>query len=325
MSKNINKEYRNKSNQKIKKEDKKEEPKNQEKYNKNNNSEKEQKTKRKPEIEKVKIVEPLNYDQLNEKGKEESTSNENILKNNSLVSYETPFLVNSTLSNKKLLEELDASNENAELVLKRIIYNNTMMDYSLKDTLNKILPPLKVKNKDQTWVRYVSSDPVTKDRVTQLRDELNKKLISEKAHLQGICPIKKRLYNECFDELIRQITINCLERGIVLMRVKEEAEMNINTYQKLYESSVAYAMRVFLRADLEKKTNRKKILKLTNEYEIAKNEAEKLEKELKEIMTKEKEEYEDTKKKHNEFVTQMQRDIYDLKTLIKEKLDKKTL
>ena len=62
----------------------------------------------------------------------------------------------------------------------------------------------------------------------------------------GICPIREQLYNECFDELIRQITINCLERGILLMRIKKEIEMTVNSYQTLYESAIAYGIRTSL-------------------------------------------------------------------------------
>ena len=42
------------------------------------------------------------------------------------------------------------------------------------------------------------------------------------------------------DELIRQITINCDERGLLLLRVRDEARMTITAYETLYESSIAY-------------------------------------------------------------------------------------
>ena len=38
-----------------------------------------------------------------------------------LIKYETPFLVSSTVSNKKLLAELDQNNEEGETFLKKII------------------------------------------------------------------------------------------------------------------------------------------------------------------------------------------------------------
>ena len=38
------------------------------------------------------------------------------------------------------------------------------------------------------------------------------------------------------DELIRQVTINCAERGLLLLRVRDEIRMTIAAYQTLYES-----------------------------------------------------------------------------------------
>lgn len=37
----------------------------------------------------------------------------------------------------------------------------------------------------------------------------------------GICPIREELHNQCFDEIIRQVTIDCPERGLLLMRVRD--------------------------------------------------------------------------------------------------------
>ena len=159
----------------------------------------------------------------------------------SLIKYETPFLVSSNKSNKKLLAELDQNNEESEMFLKKIIntFSIDSTDYSLKDTLNKILPPKKVKTGDQMWVQYVSCNPVTRAEVVNLSDNLKKHLELDGARMNGVCPIREKLYDECFHELIRQITINCLERGILLMRIKNETAMTINTYKILYELVVA--------------------------------------------------------------------------------------
>ncbi len=182
----------------------------------------------------------------------------------SLIKYETPFLVSSTVSNKKLLAELDQNNEESEMFLKKIIntFSIDSTDYSLKDTLNKILPPKKVKTGDQMWVQYVSCNPVTRAEVVNLSDNLKKHLELDGARMNGVCPIRERLYDECFHELIRQITINCLERGILLMRIKNETAMTINTYKILYESCITYGMRTYISAEKEKNINTKKIYRL---------------------------------------------------------------
>lgn len=60
------------------------------------------------------------------------------------------------------------------------------------------------------------------------------------------------MYAQTFDELIRQTTINCAERGFLLVRVRDEVKMTILAYQTLYESSVAYGMRKAMQAEQSK-------------------------------------------------------------------------
>lgn len=39
------------------------------------------------------------------------------------------------------------------------------------------------------------------------------------------------------------MTINCAERGLLLLRIRDEIRMTVAAYQTLYESSVAFGMR----------------------------------------------------------------------------------
>lgn len=65
---------------------------------------------------------------------------------------------------------------------------------------------------------------------------------------RGCC----RELNGVVDELIRQVTISCQERGLLLLRVRDEIRMSIAAYQTLYESSVAFGMRKALQSELNK-------------------------------------------------------------------------
>ena len=85
-----------------------------------------------------------------------------------------------------------------------------------------------------------------------LQDELDKKLQERQSRETGICPIREELYSQAFDELIREVTINCAERGFLLVRVRDEIKMTVQAYQTLYESSVAYGMRKALQAEQRK-------------------------------------------------------------------------
>lgn len=51
------------------------------------------------------------------------------------------------------------------------------------------------------------------------------------------------------DEVIREVTINCAERGLLLVRIRDEINMTIAAYQTLFESSIAFGMRKALSAE----------------------------------------------------------------------------
>ena len=212
---------------------------------------------------------------------------QNITLINSLVKYDTPYLISSTAKNKKTLEDLKESEEDANIYLRNIINKDDDesligFKYSVKDALNRLLPPKKITDKDQEWVQYVTCTPVAKADVVNLQENLDRRLQTEQARETGICPIREKLYTECFDELIRQITLNCLERGILLTRIKKELNMTVNSYQSLYESSIAYGIRTLLLAEEEKK-------KLNDEIDKIEKECEDLEVEIQEIDYKLKE------------------------------------
>ncbi|KAK4473361.1 hypothetical protein MN116_004520 [Schistosoma mekongi] len=119
----------------------------------------------------------------------------------------------------------------------------TKISQQTEEILNSILPPREWSENGQLWIQHVSSTPATRLDVVNLQEELDKRLQQRQARETGICPVRRELYNQVFDELIRQVTINCAERGLLLLRVRDEIRMTITAYQTLYESSVAFGMR----------------------------------------------------------------------------------
>lgn len=135
-----------------------------------------------------------------------------------------------------------------------------------EDILNAILPPREiVLDNGQLWIQQVCSTPSTRMDVVHLQEQLDLKLQQRQARETGICPVRRELYSQTFDELIRQVTINCAERGLLLLRVRDEIRMTIAAYQTLYESSVAFGMRKALQAEQGKFDMEKKIAELENE------------------------------------------------------------
>ncbi|MCO5613321.1 hypothetical protein L7F22_067597 [Adiantum nelumboides] len=116
-------------------------------------------------------------------------------------------------------------------------------------------------------VKYNNASVVTtKDSPKEKKTEkLDQELQRRQARETGICPIREELYAQCFDELIRQVTVNCAERGLLLLRVRDELRMTIAAYQTLYESSVAFGLRKALQAECGKANMEARIQQMDTE------------------------------------------------------------
>ncbi len=104
------------------------------------------------------------------------------------------------------------------------------------------------------------------------------------------------------DELIRQVTIQCLERGFLLVRVRDELRMTIEAYQALYESAIAYGMRKALLAEQRKNEMNNEIMKLEKECSELQTSVDGLEKSIQDMEKSFSEERDKLEKKHKETV-----------------------
>lgn len=64
------------------------------------------------------------------------------------------------------------------------------------------------------------------------------------------------------DEIIRQVTINCAERGFLLSRIRDEIAMSMEAYETLYCSSAAFGIRKALQSQEGKEQLYEKVLDL---------------------------------------------------------------
>ena len=51
------------------------------------------------------------------------------------------------------------------------------------------------------------------------------------------------------DELIRQVTVSCVEQGLLLFRIRNELRMTIGHYREAYESGVSFGLRKAIEAE----------------------------------------------------------------------------
>lgn len=151
----------------------------------------------------------------------------------SLVAYQEPQAVASL----KTKEDTDTFSEAKPAIV------DTRNSQALSDILNAILPPRTFTIRGEKVIQNVSTEPSSREHVIQLQHTLDARLLQRQARDAGICAVREELYSQCFDELLRQITIDSPERGLMLLRVRDEARMTIAAYQTLYSSSMTWGQR----------------------------------------------------------------------------------
>merc|ERR1711988_1451017 len=180
------------------------------------------------------------------------------------------------------------------------------------DILHTILPPREFVEKDGTpFVQCVSSQPASRFDVITLQEQLDRRMAERRARESGICVVREQLYAQCFNELIRQVALNLPERGLLLMRVRDEMKLTISAYNTLYESSVAFSTRKAIQAqdgiaDMEKK------------LEELEDESVQLSQKLETTKRRENEKCNVMKKKHTEAVEYLMRSNTQLEKAVKQ-------
>ena len=168
----------------------------------------------------------------------------NYTESNTLLQYQGKIELNSddpSYSNQKKLET-SAIDSNP----------------SLSETLNAMFLPREWEENGKKFIQYVSPEPATREKARDLFKALDEKIRERQAREKGICPVREELYSQCFDEIIRQVTIECPERGLLLLRVRDEIKMTIASYQTLYESAILFGIRKQLQAEAGKEELKKK-------------------------------------------------------------------
>ncbi|XP_039314910.1 axonemal dynein light intermediate polypeptide 1 isoform X3 [Solenopsis invicta] len=174
-----------------------------------------------------------------------------------LVKYDTPILV--TIHSEKQQVRKDLSLAKIGVAPCKIQITSTSADVRREtiEILNRILPPKEWEEDGQIWTQRVSSTPATRLDVINLQEQLDMRLQQKQARET--------------DELIRQVTVNCAERGLLLLRVRNEIKMTLAAYQTLYQSSIAFGMRKALQAEQGKEN----LINTAEELKLQKIELEK--------------------------------------------------
>ena len=112
--------------------------------------------------------------------------------------------------------------------------------------LNAVLPPRtfiahdSATGNDILMAQPVSEKQVSRPELADLLFQFETRLRETKARQTGICPVRSAINAMLFDELIRQVTIDLPERGLLLLRIKDELRMTLDTWKSLHEAGAQY-------------------------------------------------------------------------------------
>merc|ERR1712159_114293 len=73
-----------------------------------------------------------------------------------------------------------------------------------------------------------------------LTNRLDRDLASKQARPYGICPVRRHLFSNCFEDLLRRVNHDCVERGLLIQRVRDQARLTLDAYRTVFEGSVDY-------------------------------------------------------------------------------------
>ncbi|EAY18263.1 hypothetical protein TVAG_253750 [Trichomonas vaginalis G3] len=192
-----------------------------------------------------------------------------------------------------------------------------------RDVLNKILPPREFKSNGQDLIQYVSTTPSTRSDVIKLQQQLDAELQKQKARETGICPIRSELYRQCFDEIIREVTIDCSARGLLLVKVRDEMRTTISAYQALYESAITWGMRKSMEIEQNKDDVLTQNARLKDEIAALQQKNKELENKIANIEKQDEEYRKEKEKAHADETALLKRQTAQLKSHIEQMLTSK--
>jgi dynein light intermediate chain len=159
--------------------------------------------------------------------------------------------------------------------------------------------------------------------VLKLQQELDQMLQQRKARMTGICPVRSELYGQCFDEIIRQVTIDCAARGCLLVRVRDELRTTIAAYQALYESAITWGMKKATRVEAGKDLFEGENNKLKDDRKSLELQAAELQAKIEAIEKREEDYRAQKEKEHTDETAFLKRQTAQLKAQLEQMLSAK--
>jgi len=140
----------------------------------------------------------------------------------------------------------------------------------VEQQLSSILPPREINKDGALYIQRVASEPASRKTIIEKSELLDKLLVLAQARDSGICPARREIYAELIDELIRQVSIESPETGVLFVRIRDEINMTLSAYETIFASSISFGSRKALATELGKEEKRGKLESIDKKAETLK-------------------------------------------------------
>eukprot|EP01065_Artemidia_motanka_P003810 TRINITY_DN11816_c0_g1_i1.p2 TRINITY_DN11816_c0_g1~~TRINITY_DN11816_c0_g1_i1.p2 ORF type:complete len:282 (+),score=154.70 TRINITY_DN11816_c0_g1_i1:34-846(+) len=182
---------------------------------------------------------------------------------------------------------------------------------SQQEVSRRIFPP---RDLGGGWVQYVSTKPATRLDARDLTEAFEHRLRVSNARETGICPVRSAIYSMCMDELVRQVTVDCAERGLLCMRIRDELRMTVDAHRTLYEASVCYGRKKAVESERGKQEKIDTFQRLSQQKQDLLKEVKRLQAKLRAMQRCCREQQEADHKKHTAEISFLQQTHKRLRT-----------
>ncbi|ORC89486.1 dynein arm light chain [Trypanosoma theileri] len=195
--------------------------------------------------------------------------------NLTLIRYDVPFAPSDPKRSYRLRQRLGLPLE------------QRTVDPNVRVVIDTFIPPRAWRDEmGVLWVQHGSPYPASRTDTVETHEKLRRRLEETGAKRTGICPIRSLLLAECFLEVIRQVTAECWERGLLLLHIHSERIAAQTAHRELFESRVGHAFRLALKGEKDTSRVQNDIAKLRERMEALAEEEKQLRQKCDELSTK---------------------------------------
>ncbi|RNF15418.1 dynein arm light chain [Trypanosoma conorhini] len=160
-----------------------------------------------------------------------------------LIRYDIPFAPSDPKRSFKLRQRLG------------IPLDERRVDPNVRIVIDSFITPRAWRDEAGVlWVQHGSPYPVSRTDTVETHEKLRRRMKKLGVQRCAVSPLRSLLLAECFLEVIRQVTAECWERGLLLLKIHAERTAAQTAHRELFESRVGHAFRLALKG--EKDTSR---------------------------------------------------------------------